>query len=89
LLPSRSLYRYRTSLAANLQLSLQKLLLRRLATSSDRDFSQEDQKDRRREMGVRAAAGGQVGVARRMRGERSNLLIFCPRKKREPLLPLH
>jgi hypothetical protein len=45
-------------LAAELQPSLQKLLWRIRATSRDRDFSQEDQKDRRREMGVRAAAAG-------------------------------
>jgi hypothetical protein len=35
---------------------LQKLLWRTQATPPDRDFSQEDQKDRTREMGVRAAA---------------------------------
>jgi hypothetical protein len=45
---------------------LQKLLWRIRATLHDRDFSQEDQKDRRRELGVRAAAGDLVGVARRM-----------------------
>jgi hypothetical protein len=39
---------------------LQKLLWRILATSHEPDFSQEDQKDRRRDLGVRAAAGGRV-----------------------------
>jgi hypothetical protein len=48
-----------------MQPQLQKLLWRIQATSRDRDFSQEDQKDRRRELGVRAAAAGLVGVARR------------------------
>jgi hypothetical protein len=38
----------------------QKLLGRLRATSHDRDFSQEDQKDRRREMGGRAAAASLV-----------------------------
>jgi hypothetical protein len=43
----------------------------------DRDFSQEDQEDRRREMGVRAAAGGSGAALRaEWRGEPSNLLIF-------------
>jgi hypothetical protein len=45
-------------LAANLQPESQKLLWRLRATSGDRDFSQEDQKDRRQRMGVRAAARG-------------------------------
>jgi hypothetical protein len=43
-----------------MQPKLQKLLWRIRATSHDRDFSQEDQKDRRRDLGVRAAAGGLV-----------------------------
>jgi hypothetical protein len=37
--------------AAKLQPESQKLLWRLRATSRDRDFSQEDQKDRRREIG--------------------------------------
>jgi hypothetical protein len=40
-------------------------------------FSQEDQKDRRREIGGRAAAGGSGAVLRaEWRAEQSNLLIF-------------
>jgi hypothetical protein len=53
----------------------------------DPDFLQEDQKDRRREMGLRAAAGGrgrrcarrhfaQYRARAEWRGEQSNLLIF-------------
>jgi hypothetical protein len=38
----------------------QKLLGRIQVTPRDRDFSREGQKDRRREMGVRAAAAGLV-----------------------------
>jgi hypothetical protein len=45
-------------LAAKLQPESQKLLWRSRATSRDREFSQEDQKDRRRKLGVRAAAAG-------------------------------
>jgi hypothetical protein len=47
-------------LAANPQPESQKLLWRLRATSCDRDFSQEGQKDRRTELGVRAAAAGPV-----------------------------
>jgi hypothetical protein len=40
-------------------------------------FSQEDQKDRRREFGVRAAASGSDAALRaERRGEQSNLLTF-------------
>jgi hypothetical protein len=47
--------------------------------AGDRDFSQEDQKDRRREIGVRAAASGSGAALRaEWRGEPSNLLSFCP-----------
>jgi hypothetical protein len=46
--------------AANPQPKSQKLPCRIRATSHDRDFSQEDQKDRRPEMGGRASAGGRV-----------------------------
>jgi hypothetical protein len=43
----------------------------------ERDFSQEGQKDRRREFGVRAAARGSGAALRaERRGEQSNLLIF-------------
>ena len=54
------------SWAAKLRPESQNLLWRRRATSHDRDLSQEDQEDGRRELGVRAAAAGLVGVARRM-----------------------
>jgi hypothetical protein len=51
-------------LAAETQPKLQKLLWRIRVALRDRDFSQEDQKDRRREqkreIGGRAAAGGWV-----------------------------
>jgi hypothetical protein len=52
--------RLRPGLAANPQLKSQKLSCRLSVAMCDRDFSQEDQKDRRREMGVGAAAGGPV-----------------------------
>jgi hypothetical protein len=66
-----------TSWAAKLQPESQKLLWRTEVTPHDGDFSQEDQKDRRREMGVRAAAA-EAGAPLRAawRGEPSNLLIF-------------
>jgi hypothetical protein len=62
-------------LAANLQPESQKLLWRLRATSLERDFSQEAQKDRRQEMGVRAAAAD-LALRAEWRGEQSNLLIF-------------
>jgi hypothetical protein len=68
-------------LAANLQPESQKLLWRIQATSGDREFSQEGQKDRRREQKARdggARCRRRFGAALRAewRGEQSNLLIF-------------
>jgi hypothetical protein len=62
-------------LAANLQPESQKLLLRARVTTPDRDFSQEDQKerrrDRRRAMGGRAAAGSLGGSVARLMARRA------------------